>query len=138
MRVRIEGVKETRKAIRQFAPELNKELNSELRAALGPIAKKAKGFELMKVKSLAEVQSDALNGKFDDGSYDGAVLLLSTREADGSFQIKYVIQNGAIITSSLIHLVSLQKENLEKDKVEEKAANDEMSRDEAIKQAASA
>lgn len=101
-------------------------------------AKKAKGFELMKVKSLAEVQSDALNGKFDDGSYDGAVLLLSTREADGSFQIKYVIQNGAIITSSLIYLVSLQKENLEKDKVEEKAANDEMSRDEAIKQAASA
>jgi hypothetical protein len=44
MRVRIEGVKETRKAIRQFAPELNKELNSELRAALGPIAKKARGF----------------------------------------------------------------------------------------------
>jgi hypothetical protein len=44
MRVRIEGVKETRKAIRQFAPDLNKELNSELRAALAPIAKKARGF----------------------------------------------------------------------------------------------
>jgi hypothetical protein len=100
--------------------------------------KKDKGLELMKVKSLAEVQSDALNGNFDDGAYDGAVLLLSTREADGSFQIKHVIQNGAIITSSLIHLVSLKKEKLEKDKVEEKAANDEMSRDEAIKQAVSA
>jgi hypothetical protein len=44
MRVKIEGVKETRKAIRQFAPDLNKELNSELRIALAPIAKKARGF----------------------------------------------------------------------------------------------
>jgi hypothetical protein len=44
MRVSVEGVKQTRKAIRQFAPDLNKELNSELRAALAPIAKKAKGF----------------------------------------------------------------------------------------------
>ena len=44
MRVTVEGVKQTRKAIRQFAPDLNKELNSELRAALAPIAKKARGF----------------------------------------------------------------------------------------------
>lgn len=95
--------------------------------------KKDKGLELMKVKSLAEVQSDALNSNFDEGAYEGAVLLMSTREADGSFQIKHVIQNGAIITSSLIHLVTLKKEKLEKDKVEEQASNDELSRDEAIK-----
>lgn len=44
MQVRIEGVKETRKAIRQFAPDLNKELNTELKRVLSPIAKKAKGF----------------------------------------------------------------------------------------------
>jgi hypothetical protein len=44
MRVKIEGVKQTRKAIRDFAPDLNKELNSELRIALAPIAKKARGF----------------------------------------------------------------------------------------------
>jgi hypothetical protein len=44
MRIEVEGVKQTRKAIRQFAPELNKELNAELKAALAPIAKKAKGF----------------------------------------------------------------------------------------------
>ena len=44
MRVEIEGVKATRKAIRQFAPDLNKELNTELRIALAPIAKKARGF----------------------------------------------------------------------------------------------
>jgi hypothetical protein len=100
--------------------------------------KKDKGLQLMKVKSLAEVQSDALNGNFDEGAYEGAVVLMSTREADGSFQIKHVIQNGAIITNSLIHLVSLNKEELEKAKVEEQAANDEVSRDEAIKQAVNA
>jgi len=44
MRIEVEGVKQTRKAIRTFAPDLNKELNAELRAALAPIAKKARGF----------------------------------------------------------------------------------------------
>ena len=44
MRVEIEGVKATRKAIRQFAPDLNKELNTELRIALAPVVKKARGF----------------------------------------------------------------------------------------------
>jgi hypothetical protein len=44
MQLKIEGVKQTRKAIRQFAPDLNKELNTELRLALAPIAKKARGF----------------------------------------------------------------------------------------------
>ena len=63
---------------------------------------------------------------------------MSTRESDGSFQIKHVIQNGAIITNSLIHLVSLHKEELEKEKVEEQASNDEVSRDDAIKQVANA
>jgi len=44
MRVEISGVKSTRKAIRQFAPDLNKELNKELKRALSPIAAKAKGY----------------------------------------------------------------------------------------------
>jgi hypothetical protein len=44
MRVQVEGVKQTRKAIRQFAPDLNKELNTELKRALAPIAKKARGY----------------------------------------------------------------------------------------------
>jgi hypothetical protein len=44
MQVKVEGVKQTRKALRQFAPDLNKELNFELKRALAPIAKKARGF----------------------------------------------------------------------------------------------
>jgi len=44
MRIEVEGVKQTRKAIREFAPDLNKILNQELKAALQPIARKARGF----------------------------------------------------------------------------------------------
>jgi hypothetical protein len=44
MRIELRGVKDTRKAIRNFAPDLNKQLNKELRQALAPIAMKAKGF----------------------------------------------------------------------------------------------
>jgi hypothetical protein len=44
MRVKIEGVKQTRKAIRNFAPDLNKELNKELKLILKPITVKARGF----------------------------------------------------------------------------------------------
>lgn len=44
MQIKIEGVKQTRKAIRDFAPDLNKQLNKELKIALAPIAKKARGF----------------------------------------------------------------------------------------------
>lgn len=44
MRVKVEGVKQTRKALRQFAPDLNKDLNAELKKALAPIARKARGF----------------------------------------------------------------------------------------------
>jgi hypothetical protein len=44
MRIELNGVKDTRKAIRNFAPDLNKELNKELRKALAPIAQKAKGY----------------------------------------------------------------------------------------------
>lgn len=44
MRIELRGVKDTRKAIRNFAPDLNKQLNKELRQALAPIAMRARGF----------------------------------------------------------------------------------------------
>ena len=100
--------------------------------------KKAQGLGLMNTPSLASVTSDALNAAFDEGNYDGAVLLMSTREPDGSFQIKYVIQQGGIVASALAHLVTLTKEKKEKLKTENKAANDENMRDEAIKQVVNA
>ncbi len=96
--------------------------------------KKAQGLSLMSTPSLGSVTSDALNAAFDEGNYDGAVLLMSTREPDGSFQVKYVIQQGTIVTSALAHLVTLTKDKQEKVNTETKAANDENMRDKAIDQ----
>ena len=100
--------------------------------------RKAQGLSLMNSPSLASVTNDALNAAFDEGNYEGAVLLMSTREADGSFQIKYVIQQGTLVSSALAHLVTLTKDSQEKAKTENKAANDESMRDEAIKQVVNA
>lgn len=44
MAVRLEGVIELRKALRQFDPDLAKELNKEMRVALKPIVIKARGY----------------------------------------------------------------------------------------------
>ena len=100
--------------------------------------KKAQGLGLMNTTSLAAVSGDALNAVFDEANYDGAVLLMATREPDGNFQIKYVIQQGGIVATALTHLVTLTKDKQEKVNAETKAANDESMRDEAIKQVVNA
>jgi len=97
--------------------------------------KAAVGLTLMESKALASAQSDALNAVFDEAAYEGAVLLLSTRKVDGSFQIKYVIQNGVLITSALAHLPALLKEKEALKAEEQKAANDDQVRSKAINQA---
>ena len=44
MQVKVEGVKQTRKAIRLFAPDLSKALDKDLRRVLKPLTAKARGF----------------------------------------------------------------------------------------------
>ena len=100
------------------------------KAAIGRIA--------MEGRILASFHSDALAGQFEASEYNGALILLSTRETDGSFAVRRLVQNGTAITavlSSLAHLVT--KEQSEKAPAN-KAANDDQSRDEAIKQVVSA
>lgn len=96
------------------------------------------GLTLMASKALGSAQSDALNAVFDEAAYNGAVLLMSTREVDGSFQIKYLIQNGVLITSALAHLPTLLKDKKALQEAEDKAANDESARSEAIQDAIAA
>ena len=101
-------------------------------------AKKAQGLTLMDVPSLGVVHTDSLNAVFDEAAYEGATLLMSTRESDGSFQIKYVLQNGSLVSSALVHLITLNKEVKAKQSAEKEAANDAHVRDEAVKQAVNA
>jgi hypothetical protein len=96
------------------------------------------GLPLMDGPTLASVQSDALNAVFDEAAYDGAVLLMSTREVNGSFSIKHVIQSGVLVTSALAHLPTLLKDKKALQEAEDKAANDESARSEAIQDAIAA
>lgn len=100
--------------------------------------KAAVGLTLMAGKTLALAQSEALNAVFDEAAYNGAALLISTREVDGSFHIKYLIQNGVLITSALAHLPTLLKDQEALKAQEQKAANDEQVRIEAVNQAVAA
>ena len=44
LRVELSGNADTRRALRAFAPDLEKELRTELRAALSPVVRKARGY----------------------------------------------------------------------------------------------
>ena len=96
------------------------------------------GLPMMASPALGVVQSDALNAVFDEAAYDGAVLLISTREVDGSFQIKHLIQSGVLVTSALAHLPTLLKDKEATKAEEAKAANDEQARSEAVDKALAA
>jgi len=107
--------------------------------AKSSVKDKAKlGLPLMGSPALGVVQSDALNAVFDEAAYDGAVLLMSTREVDGSFQVKHLIQTGILVTSALAHLPTLLKDKEATKAEEAKAANDEKARSEAVDQALAA
>ena len=114
------------------------ELRREASAKVSVKDKAKLGLPLMANPALGVVQSDALNAVFDEAAYDGAVLLMSTREVDGSFQVKHLIQSGVLVTSALAHLPTLLKEKEATKAEEAKAANDEQARSEAVDQAVAA
>lgn len=100
--------------------------------------KAAIGRAAMSGRILASFHSDILASNFQASEYDGAVILLSTRETDGSFAVRRLVQNGSAITAVLSGLASsVSKEELAKEP-EKQAANDDQLRDSAIKQAVGA
>ncbi|NBP36747.1 MAG: hypothetical protein EBV01_15340, partial [Betaproteobacteria bacterium] len=50
---------------------------------------------------LAKVASDTLNANFNSQSLEEGVVLLATREDDGSFAVRRVVQNQAVVNSAL-------------------------------------
>jgi len=65
MRIEIRGNADFRKALRKFAPDINKQLVKELSAALRPIAKQARGF----APADNEVLSGWRNRSFNEGFF---------------------------------------------------------------------
>ena len=96
------------------------------------------GMAAMDGQVLAEFHSDKLAAQFTASEYNGAVILMATREPSGSFAVRRLIQNGTAITAALSSLSSSVKKEQEKKAPEVKAANDEVIRDTAIQQAVNA
>ena len=65
MRIEIRGNADFRKALRRFAPDLNKQLVKELGAAMRPVVRKAKGY----APSDSEVLSGWRNRSFNEGFF---------------------------------------------------------------------
>jgi len=59
---------------------------------------------------LAKVQSDNLNAHFSNGSLEEGVVLLATKEDDGSFAIRRVVQNSGAVNSALAACASIGQE----------------------------
>jgi hypothetical protein len=76
---------------------------------------------------LAKVQSDSLNASFSNEQLEEGVVLLATREDDGSFAIRRVIQSGTAVKSALAACSSVgaEKEKAQKLADEAKAIEDE-------------
>lgn len=65
MRIEIRGNADFRKALRRFAPDINKQLQIELRAALRPITAQARGY----APADSEVLSGWRNRSFNEGFF---------------------------------------------------------------------
>lgn len=110
----------------------------EVRRKRSPNHKTAKdkakiGIIAMDDRILASFHSDTLASKFQASEYNGAMILLSTRETDGSFAVRRLVQNGSAITAVLSSLASMVTKEQQEKALATKAANDDQVRDTAIK-----
>ena len=103
-----------------------------------PKEKAVIGMTAMEGEVLAEFHSDKLAARFSASDYNGAVILMATREPSGSFAVRRLIQNGSAITAALSSLSSVVKTEKAKKEPEVKAANDANMRETAIEQAVNA
>ena len=108
------------------------EVRRDKKVGKSPEARAKVGKASLHGEVLGSVSSNVLNSKFDASAYTDAVLLLATKESDGSFAIRRVIQNSTVITTALASLAKDVKKESEKTVVEDTAVSDMQERDNAI------
>ena len=101
-------------------------------------AKAEVGKAVLTGEVLASITSDLLNSKFNAAEYNGGVILLATKELDGSFAVRRLVQNGAAINTVLAGLASSVTKEEQDQSVAKTAANDESMREQAVQNAISA
>lgn len=114
------------------------EVRRDKKAGKSPKDRAKAGKASLHGEVLGSVSSELLNSKFDASAYTDAVLLLATKEDDGSFAIRRVIQNSTVITAALASLAKDVQKEAEKTVVEDTAVNDMQQRSHAIELAIAA
>jgi hypothetical protein len=92
------------------------------------------GSIVLEAPSLASVQSDALNAQFSNEKLSEGVVLLATREDDGSFSIRRVIQADSVVKAAIAACAQLSANERKKKEIEAQAAELERARTEAQKE----
>jgi hypothetical protein len=81
---------------------------------------------------LAKVQSDNLNAHFSNSSLEEGVVLLATKEDDGSFAIRRVVQNSGAVNSALAACASIGQEKEKAQKLQDEMQAIEEGRAQAL------
>lgn len=72
--------------------------------------KAALGRSVLEGDVLAKVSGDSLNANYSTESLEEGVVLLATREDDGSFAVRRVVQNKSVVNSALATFASVGAE----------------------------
>lgn len=87
---------------------------------------------------IARVKSDELDKVFDAAEYYDSVLMLATREPDGSFAVRKLIQNNSVIEKAFASLAPEINKEAKAKAPENRAAYDLQQREAAITEAIAA
>lgn len=80
---------------------------------------------------LASVQADKLSAQFSTEKLEEGVVLLATREDDGSFAIRRVIQTGSVVKAAIASCADMSAAARKKKEADAQAQGAESSREEA-------
>ena len=96
------------------------------------------GRAVLSTDAIASVRSDSLNAAYSNTSTEEGVVLLATREADGSFAIRQVVQSNTAVKTALAACASVGAEKERARQVEQdfQAIEDERSAAQAALKAA--
>jgi hypothetical protein len=77
------------------------------------------GRAVLSTDAIASVRSDSLSAAYSTSSTEEGVVLLATREDDGSFAIRQVVQSNTAVKSALAACASVGAEKEKAREVEE-------------------
>jgi hypothetical protein len=92
------------------------------------------GKAVLEGEVLASIKSDRLSASFDTEKLQDGVVLLATREDDGSFAIRRVLQTESVVKAAIAACGDISAKEKKKAEVEAQAKADDQAREDARQQ----